>query len=145
MIHNQDSNKAHGHGMIRIRMLKQCSEAICRPLNIIFKRCLNTSKLSPEWRKGNVVPIHKKHNKQNVKNWCPVSLLPICDKIFERLIYNVTYDFLTENNLLFPNESGFRSGDSCINELLSINYEILNVFDVVGSLVHVFNSFIQNM
>ena len=39
------------------------------------------------------------------------------------------YDFLTENDLLSPNQSGFRSGDSSINQLLSINHEILNVFD----------------
>ena len=49
--------------------------------------------------------------RQNVKNYRPVSLLPICGKIFERLIYNVTYDFLTENDLLSPNQPGFRSGD----------------------------------
>ena len=39
------------------------------------------------------------------------------------------YDFLTENDLLSPNQSGFRSGDSCINQLLSINHGILNAFD----------------
>ena len=39
------------------------------------------------------------------------------------------YDFLTENDLLSPNQSGFRSGDSCINQLLSINHETLNAFD----------------
>ena len=39
------------------------------------------------------------------------------------------YDSLTENDLLSPNQSGFRSGDSCINQLLSINHEILNAFD----------------
>ena len=39
------------------------------------------------------------------------------------------YDVLTENDLLPPNQSGFRSGDSCINQLFSINHEILNVFD----------------
>ena len=39
------------------------------------------------------------------------------------------YDFLTDNNLLSPNQSGFRSGDSCINQFLSINHEILNAFD----------------
>ena len=39
------------------------------------------------------------------------------------------YDFLTENDLLSPHQSGFRSGDSCINQLLSINHEILNAFD----------------
>ena len=39
------------------------------------------------------------------------------------------FDFLTDNDLLSPNQSGFRSGDSCINQLLSINHEILNAFD----------------
>ena len=39
------------------------------------------------------------------------------------------YDFLTENNLLSLNQSGFRSGDSCITQLLSINHKILNAFD----------------
>ena len=39
------------------------------------------------------------------------------------------YDFLTENNLLSPNQSGLTLGDSCINQLLSINHEILNAFD----------------
>ena len=111
---NQDSNKAHGYDMISIRMLKLCGEAICRPLNIIFKMCLNTGKFSSEWKKGNVVPIHKKDGRQIVKN----SLLPICRTIFERLIYNVVYDFLTENDLLSPNQSGFRSGDSSINSFL---------------------------
>ena len=108
-------------------MLKLCGEAICRHLNIIFKTCLNTGKFPLEWKKGNV-PIHKKDDKQNVKNYRPVSLLPICGKIFEDLIYNVMYGFLTENNLS-PNQPGFRSGDSCINQLLSINHEVLNAFD----------------
>ena len=53
----------------------------------------------------------------------------ICGKIFERLIYNAIYDFLSGNNLLTPNQSGFRSGNSCINQLFSINQEILNAFD----------------
>ena len=110
-------------------MLKLCGEAICRPLNIIFKTCLNAGKFPSEWKKGNVIPTHKKDDKRNVKNYRPGSLLPICDKIFERLIYNVIYDFLTDNNLLSPNQSGFRSGSSCINQILSINHEILNAFD----------------
>ena len=110
-------------------MLKLCSEAICRPLNIIFKTCLNVGKFLLEWKKVNLVPIHKKDDKRNVKNYRLVSLLLICGKIFERLIYNVMYDFLSDNNLLSPNQSGFRSGDSCINQLLSINHEILNAFD----------------
>ena len=39
------------------------------------------------------------------------------------------YDFLTENNLLSSNQSGFTSDDSCTKELLSINHKSLNAFD----------------
>ena len=110
-------------------MLKLSGEAVLRrPLNIIFKTCLNTGKFPSEWKKGNVVPIHKKDDTQNVKNYRPVSLLPICGMIFEHLIYNVMYDLLTKNELLSPNQSGFRSGDSFINQLLSVNHQILNAF-----------------
>ena len=115
--------------MIRIGMLKLYVEAINRPLNIIFKTCLNTGKFPLEWKKGNVVPIHKKDDKRNVKNYRPVSLLPLCRMIFECQIYNVMYDLLFENNLLSLNQLGFRSCDSCINQLLSINHGILNAFD----------------
>ena len=73
--------------MVSIRMLKLCGETICRPLNIIFKKCLNTDKFSSEWKKGNV-PIHRKDDKPNVTKDRPLSLLPRM-LIFERLVYNV--------------------------------------------------------
>ena len=59
-----------------------------------------------------------------------VLTLCICGKIFECLIYNIIYDFCSENNLSL-NQSGFRLGDSCINQLLSINHEISNAFDKI--------------
>ena len=33
------------------------------------------------------------------------------------------------NNLIFENQSGFKSGDSCINQLLAITHEIFSSFD----------------
>ena len=53
----------------------------------------------------------------------------ICGKIFERLLYNEILNFLLENNLIFPKQSGFRTGGSCINQLLSKYHEILSAFD----------------
>ena len=97
-----------------MNLLRLCGEAICRSLNIIFKTCLIIGKFPLERKKGNVFPSHKKENERKVKNYRPVSLLPICGKIFERLTYNM-YDFLSDNNLLSPNQSGFRSGYSYIN------------------------------
>ena len=121
-INSQDLNKAHGHDMISIRMLKLCGEAACWSLNMFFKTCVNTSKLPSECKKGNVVSIHEKDDKRDAKNYHLVSLLPLCRTIFERLIYNDMYNFRSDNKLLSPNQSGFRSGDPCINQLLSINH-----------------------
>ena len=42
----------------------------------------------------------KKENKQLVSNYRPVSLLPICSKIFEKLIFDSIYGFLDRNCLL---------------------------------------------
>ena len=35
-IRNLDPNKAHGHGMLSIRMLKICDDSLCGPLGLIF-------------------------------------------------------------------------------------------------------------
>ena len=82
-----------------------------------------------EWKKANVVPVHKKGDKQILKNYRPISLLPIAGKIFERLLYDRMFEFFIENNLISKNQSGFRPGDSCINQLLSITHEIYQSFD----------------
>ena len=62
-----------------------------------------------------MIPIHKRDDKQNVKNYRPVSLFPIFGKIFERLIYNEMYSFFIENDLISSNQLGFKQGDSCTN------------------------------
>ena len=64
-----------------------------------------------------------------MENYRPVSLLPICGKIFERLIYNSLFKFFIANELIFCKQSGFKPDDSSINQLLSITHEIYKFFD----------------
>ena len=110
-------------------MVQICDKAICKPLHLIFSSCIESGIFPTEWKKANVVPIHKRDDKQNVKNYRPVSLLPIFGKIFERLIYNEMYSFFIENDLISSNQSGFKQGDSCINQLLSITHDIYQSLD----------------
>ena len=63
IIRNLNPNKAYGHDMISIRMLKICDESICKPLSIIFRSCLENGKFPSEWKKTNVVPVFKKKKK----------------------------------------------------------------------------------
>ena len=110
---------------------------------MIFTSCLETVFMI-HWKKANVVRIHKKESIQLVKNYRPVSLLPICGKIFERLIYNEVYPYLIDTNLI-SYLSGFKGGDSCINQLLSITHKIYKSFDegfeVRGVFLDMFKAF----
>ena len=107
-------------------MLKLWGLSIYGPVELILKEALSTVLFPSNWKKGNIVPIHEKGDKQILKNYCPVSLLPICRKIFERLMFNKLFNFLLENNLISPNQSGFKPGNYCINQLLSTTHKIYN-------------------
>ena len=100
-----------------------------KPLLIIFKNCFKTGTFQNNWKNSNVVPIHKKGDKQLLQNYCPVSLLPVCSKIFDRIVFNQMLEFLEENNLLCPHPSGFHSSDSCQSQLLSIAHDIYASFN----------------
>ena len=39
------------------------------------------------------------------------------------------FTFFTENNFKTPNQSGFRPGNSCVNQLLAITHKIYKSFD----------------
>ena len=134
IIKKLDPNKAHGYDGISIKMLKICGDSISKPLTLIFKNCLQSGTFPNLWKKANIVPIHKKNDKQIISNYRPVSLLPICGKIFERIIYDSLFSFFTANNLITTNQSGFRPGDSCIHQLISITHNIYNSFDCNPSL-----------
>ena len=58
--HGHDNISSHGHDNISIRMLKICGLSICKPLEIIFRTCLNHGKFPEEWKKANVIPVLNK-------------------------------------------------------------------------------------
>ena len=110
-------------------MLKICDKSICKLLELIFKSCIKHRKFPNQWKMANMVPVHKKSDQQILKNYLPISLLPNCGKVFEHLIYNSLFEYFIEKDLISPNQSGFKPGDSCTNQLISIMHEIYQSFD----------------
>ena len=127
IISSLDPNKAHGHDMKSIRMSKICGYSISKHLGLIFRASLEDGIFPQNWEKANV--FIKINVKQSIKNYTSVSLLPICGNIFERLMYNDMFSFFIESNLIYQNQSGFKPGDPCFNQLLSITHEIYKSFD----------------
>ena len=83
---------------------------------------------------ANVTPIFKEGDKLLIKNYRPISPLPICGKIFEKIIFNNLCSYLTVNNLITKNQSGFRPNDSTTNQLLYLVNEIHQAFENPKSL-----------
>ena len=55
-------------------------------------------------------------------------------KIFDKIIFNRSYNFLLDERILNPNQSRFPPTDSCDNQLLVITHEIFEAFDCNPSL-----------
>ena len=71
----------------------------------------------------------KKESKNLIKNYRPISLLPIFSKVFERLVFNTLFNFFSQNKLFTPCQSGFIPGDSCVSQSLSVTHENCKSFD----------------
>ena len=99
-------------------MLKIFEKSISKPLELIFQFCIKPGKFPSIW----------KIDKQSLKNYRLVPLLPICGKNFERVIYTSLFEYFIKNNLSPPSLSGFKPGDSCKNQLISITHKIYQHF-----------------
>ena len=134
IISDLNPNKARGFDNISIKMIQLCGDTIVFPLKLIFTDAMSSGIFPNKWKKGNITPVHKKSSKQLIKNYRPISLLPIFAKIFEKLIYDSLYKYLHNNKVLSEKQSGFRPGDSCVNQLIAISHEIFKSFDGKPSL-----------
>ena len=133
LIRKLNPNKASGSDGISGQMLLLCDDLVILPLRIIFTNILSTAIYLDMWKLANVTPIFKKGDKQLIKNYRPISLLPICGKMFEKIIFNHLYNHLTTYYLLTKNQSGFRPGDSTTNQLIDLVNEIHQTFDITIS------------
>ena len=110
-------------------MIQLCGKEITLTLQLLLKSMLEEGIFPDDWKKSNVVPVHKTKSTNLIKNYRPISLLPIFSKIFEQLIFNSLFNYFMQNKLFTECQSGFIPGDSCVAQLLSITHEIYKSFD----------------
>ena len=67
-----------------------------------------------------MIPLHKKEDRSNPKNYRPVALLPVISKIVERAVFVQFIEYLEENKILNPSHHGFRSSHSICTALLEM-------------------------
>ena len=113
-------SKSTGHDKIPARFLKDGANVIASPLAYIVNLSLSSGVVPADFKTARVIPLYKKGNKKFEGNYRPVSILPVVSKIFERIVYNQFYDFLSAHQILYGNQSGFRkdfSTDAALTDL----------------------------
>ena len=81
-------NKSRGPDQSPPIVMKNTANNICHSLFTIFSNLKRLAKFPSSWKHGVVTPIFKDGSKKDVKNYRPITLLSICSKVFEKLIFN---------------------------------------------------------
>jgi len=113
-----NSDKSPGSDGIHSQLLKECATVLAEPLSLLFQRSFDTGTLPADWKTANIVPIFKKGDRTDRANYRPVSLTSVPCKIIESIIKDKLMRFLESNDLLCKEQHGFRSGRSCLTNLL---------------------------
>ena len=116
--------KATGHNNIPNKILKIAAPVISESLADIFNLSITTNTLPDHsWKVAKVFPLLKSGERNDPSKFRPICVLPTV----ERLVYEQMYTYLTDNNLIQPCQSGFRSLHSTVTALLDMTIEINGV------------------
>ena len=126
---NVDVTKASGCDGFGNRIIKLCAEGLCPSFTTLINRSFVLGKYPSQWKLANIIPLYKKENRHFKTNYRPVSLLPCLSKLCEKVAFKRLYDYLIEIGFLYNFQSGFRPGDSTVNQLLYIVHQIYLAFE----------------
>ena len=122
-------NKAPGHDGLGVNIITSVYEFLKKPLLKIFNQSINLCIFPEKMKIAKVTPIYKSGKKQLLRNYCPISVLSCFSKILERIMYIRVYNYLTDNNLLFHKQFGFRKGrtfDHALIKFIDSTYDSFN-------------------
>ncbi len=129
LINKLKSGKAPGPDGITSTMLKLTVGQITKPLTILFNLSLSEGKIPDDWKRANVVPIHKAGDISSIKNYRPISLCSVVGKLMERVVTNHLISYMGDVGLISHQQHGFVNGRSCTTLLSSVSHHWAQLLD----------------
>ena len=75
---------------------------------------LDTGVIPEQLKISHITPVYKGGSRHAAKNYRPVALTSHIVKTFEKVIRGALVEFIESNNLMNPNQHGFRAGRSTL-------------------------------
>ena len=99
---NLDSSKTPSCDCISVVVLKNFEPKFSYMLGKLFIMCLQESCFPDCWKVSPVIPIFKNVGERSTaQKYCPVSLLFVVSKVFEKVVNNKIVDLLEKYSLCF--------------------------------------------
>ena len=113
-----------GYDNIPVRFIKPVPDHLISPLVHIINNSIDKKFFPTSWKIARVCPIPLVDQPTSVKDFRPISLLPILSKIYERVILQQLCNFIEKESLYTTTQSCFRKGHSTTTILLKIRDDI---------------------
>ena len=104
-------------------IFKECRQEMTEPIHDIIECSIKTGKVPKEWKKDDMIPLYKNGNKEEPLDYRPVSLISMVYKICEKVIKKQWSDYLEREGIITNKQFGFRTGRSCVTNLVSFYSE----------------------
>ena len=133
-IMNLDLSKRSGPDCIPVVVLKNRGTKLSYILAELFSKCLKDSCFPDCWKVSSVVPVFKNVGERSTaRNYCPVSLLSVVSKVFEKLVNDTIVDHLEKCGFYSDFQFGFRSSRSTAYLLSVVSDRITTAFSKSGA------------
>ena len=133
-----DSQKGMGWDGVSPRVIKGVAKELSGSLSRLYNSCMREGFYPDSFKVARVVPVFKAEDPTEFSNYRPVSVLPVLSQIFERVIRNRIVNFLDANEVLIPEQFGFRPGHSTAMAVLEMVEKIRKAWSNKNTAVGVF-------
>ena len=113
-----------GFDQIPVKYIKSATEYIISPLVHIINSCIDSELFPDSWKIARICPVPKVDNPSKVKDFRPISILPVLSKVYEKIILGQMLNFIQTQNLYNDTQCGFRKGHSTTTMLLKLRNDI---------------------
>ena len=120
IISSLSNSKASGLDYIDTFIIKLIKTEILPSVTHIINLSITNKRFPSSWKKSKVIPLHKKDDPLNPKNYRPVAIVPILSKILERAIFDQITKYLDHNGLLHPNHHAYRAQHNTTTALVQM-------------------------
>lgn len=120
---------APGWDDIGTEFYKKMIKYIVHPITYIINLSLETGIFPEALKKGIIIPIHKSGNKNEIKNYRPITLLPVMSKILEKIVKIRLTKYIEKYNLISELQFGFQTNKSTTHALEELTKYVTDNLD----------------